>query len=74
MLVTVTVDFGKVQPPGAALAPSWEGKGSLAEIDADEQIGEVSFSDLPSGVDPSDGDPPAGWPLTISGAIAWTCE
>ncbi|HEX5589474.1 MAG TPA: hypothetical protein VFX65_04190 [Candidatus Limnocylindrales bacterium] len=64
---------GKEPPPGQQFMPSWVGFATIEAIGDDERTGALSFDDLPTGVEPSIGPPPAGWPETLSGTITWSC-
>jgi len=65
--------FSKEPPPGLEYAPSWEGLALVEDLDAGEATGQVRLDELPAGIDPSIGPPPTGWPVALTGTIAWTC-
>jgi hypothetical protein len=64
----------KDPPAGAKFIPSWVGQVHIATASADGLSGSLSFVDLPTGVDPSVGPAPAGWPATLSGSLDWACK
>ena len=64
---------GKDPTPELQYVPNWVGQVRLEEIVTDDRSGSASFSDLPTGVDPSIGPPPAGWPPSLTGSIHWEC-
>lgn len=65
--------FGKDVPPGEQYMPSWNGPAAVEELATDGRSGSARFESLATGVDPSLGRAPAGWPETLTGSVTWLC-
>jgi hypothetical protein len=63
----------KNPPPGTTYAPNWLGTATIVDLAAGGVSGSVRFDALPTGVDPSVGPAPTGWPVTVTGTLAWDC-
>jgi hypothetical protein len=64
----------KQLPPGADFLPSWNGLAEVVELAPDGRTGRVAFDQLGTGVDPTVGQPPAGWPASVTGELSWSCN
>lgn len=60
-----------IKRPGAA--PSWSGSAQMVEGAVGDPTGRATFAAL--GLDPDEtGSRPVGWPIELSGELAWTCD
>ena len=70
--VTLHAQMGKTLPEGFRYAPAWQGSSRVTELGPGDRTGVVTFTNLPTPVDPTTSYPP-GWPATMSGTITWSC-
>ena len=64
---------GKNPPSGQVYMPSWSGKGAITVLGPAGRSGTVTFDQLPTGVDPSVGPAPTGFPTKLTGTVTWIC-
>lgn len=73
LMVEMDMLPGKEPPPGLRFYPSWDGQANLLMPGGDWHSGTATFTNLPTGVDPSVGPAPTGWPTTLTGTMTWSC-